>query len=132
MTRVPYYRSSNIKGLNVGNWRTGVEFLGRAGLSSNINITEEGKNEEGDTVTQRGKGKRRMSEEILDSGSLTEKRSRMNAKEGRNKMRIKRKKGKGCGAEGDEESPVRLVKRKLLNAVSPSKAAVGEQLRQEP
>ncbi|KAG8480662.1 hypothetical protein CXB51_025206 [Gossypium anomalum] len=36
-----------------------------------------------------------MSDEVLNSGSLTEKKSRKNAKEGRNKMRIKRKKSSG-------------------------------------
>ncbi|MBA0780567.1 hypothetical protein Gotri_004657 [Gossypium trilobum] len=42
---------------NVGNWRNGVEFLGGARISSNINAMEEGENEEGDTIIQRGKAK---------------------------------------------------------------------------
>ncbi|PPR88601.1 hypothetical protein GOBAR_AA32086 [Gossypium barbadense] len=39
-----------------------------------------------------------MSEEVLDSESLTEKKLRKNANEGRNKMRIKRKKSGGWRA----------------------------------
>ncbi|MBA0575263.1 hypothetical protein Golob_024167, partial [Gossypium lobatum] len=42
---------------NVGNWRNGVEFLGGARISSNINAMEGGENEEGDTILQRGKAK---------------------------------------------------------------------------
>ncbi|MFQ6666963.1 hypothetical protein Gotur_033146 [Gossypium turneri] len=77
--------------------QNGVEFLGGARISSNINAMEERENEEGDTIIQRGKGKGKMGEEVSDSGSLTEKRPRMNVKEGGNKMRNKRKKGKGRG-----------------------------------
>ncbi|MBA0731170.1 hypothetical protein Golax_022962 [Gossypium laxum] len=55
---------------NVGNWRNGVEFLGGARISSNINAMEGGENEEGDTILQRGKAKDRSWDLLRKVGEL--------------------------------------------------------------
>ncbi|MBA0846777.1 hypothetical protein Goshw_007176, partial [Gossypium schwendimanii] len=67
------------------------------------------------------KGKAKANEEALDYGSLTDRRLKRVPKKGGSRVRSKRKKIRGYSGEGEEESPIRLVRRKLSDGVLPFK-----------
>ncbi|MBA0707726.1 hypothetical protein Golax_019747 [Gossypium laxum] len=115
-----------------GNWRNGIEIL-----EKKINLSEETKDakersgEENDITLLKEKEKAKAGEEESESCSPMEKRPTKLAHDGGGKMRCKRKRVKGSNGENNEESPSRLVRRKLAENISPCKTVAGDQPRQE-
>ncbi|MBA0579586.1 hypothetical protein Gorai_021837 [Gossypium raimondii] len=74
-------------------------------------------NRDGEPSLELGKGNAKVHEEASDSSSVTDRRLKRSLKEGRSHVRSKQKKIKGYSGEGEVQSPVCLVKRKLLDVL---------------
>ncbi|PPS13860.1 hypothetical protein GOBAR_AA06712 [Gossypium barbadense] len=106
-----------------GFWRNGIGTLetvegqkGEGGRSKSTVV------EGGIEVIQMWKEKAKTGDEVLDSCSPSGKRTNKAMKENLGRLRNKRKKNKGENGEGLYESPIRIVRRKLLEGTSPFKA----------
>ncbi|PPD89968.1 hypothetical protein GOBAR_DD13099 [Gossypium barbadense] len=111
-----------------GIWRNGVEILktreGKKELGGKIKSSAE---LEGVMMPWRSKEKAKIREKASDSCSLSGKCVNRFMKENVGKLRNRHKKHKGGNGEGLLESPNLTVRRKLLEGVSPFKAALGDQ-----
>ncbi|KAK5811813.1 hypothetical protein PVK06_027186 [Gossypium arboreum] len=87
---------------------------------SNTNLREESK-QHGD------KGKERVCEEESMSTSPLERRIHKTGRDGLGRFKNKRKRNRGSHGDNTDESPIRVVKRKLLENVSPFKAVASDQ-----
>ncbi|PPS12829.1 hypothetical protein GOBAR_AA07812 [Gossypium barbadense] len=123
----------NGNGQNRGNWRNGVEII-ESKVEANTE-TNEGKKRSGDESELMGlkeKEKIKVGEEDSESGSTIEKRHTRLMRDGEGRNRGKRERIRGGNGENVDESPAKVVRRKLKDFISPGKAVVGDQPRQEP
>ncbi|MFQ6623780.1 hypothetical protein Gotur_004215 [Gossypium turneri] len=70
-------------------------------------------------------------EDKSESITQHEKRAMKICRDGTGKIKARRKIVRGSNGELTEESPSRMVQRKLLDRLTPSKTAAGEQPRQD-
>lgn len=75
--------------------------------------------------------KGRSSEEVSESCSPSAKRAVLIPRDKEGRSRPKRKKCKG-DLDGNEASPARVVRRNILEGMSPSQKVAGDQPRREP
>ncbi|KAH1055792.1 hypothetical protein J1N35_033857 [Gossypium stocksii] len=119
--RVKLGQSNSYEGI----WPNGVEIL-RNDVASKMDDEKRGWIGKEEYEAEKGKGKLRVGEGVSDSISLNDRRPSGIPKEGGSRIRSKRKKIKGCNGEGDMESPVRIVRRKLSDGASPFKAVASD------
>ncbi|MBA0800524.1 hypothetical protein Gohar_010950 [Gossypium harknessii] len=106
-------------------------------LENKINSNEENNgNKVGNEVKNnitilKGKEKVRVGEDYSESCSHMEKCPIRSARDRGGEMKCKRKRTKGSNRENNEESPNRIVQRKLIGRISPCKTVVDDQPRQE-
>nr|KJB61256.1 hypothetical protein B456_009G348300 [Gossypium raimondii] len=110
--------------------RNGVELM-KSKDQMNADREESQSNSRGESEQMGQKGKETSGEEESMSTSPWEKRSHKAMRDGLGRFKSKRKRHRGLGGENGEESPTKLVKRRLLENVSPFKAVAGDQPRQE-
>ncbi|KAK5846458.1 hypothetical protein PVK06_002748 [Gossypium arboreum] len=110
----------NGNGQNRGNWRNGVEII-ESKVEANTE-TNEGKKRSGDESELMGlkeKEKIKVGEEDSESGSTIEKRHTRLMRDGEGRNRGKRERIRGGNGENVDESPAKVVRRKLMDFISP-------------
>ncbi|MBA0671928.1 hypothetical protein Goklo_024653 [Gossypium klotzschianum] len=106
--------------------RNGVELV-MDKAKRNMEKDESQTNSRGGSEQIAHKGKEKGGEEGSISNSPLERKSHRAMRDGMGRFKSKRKRQRGSNGETKDESPARLVKRKLLDFVSPLKAAAGHQ-----
>ncbi|MBA0585879.1 hypothetical protein Gorai_016640, partial [Gossypium raimondii] len=108
-----------------------IEILEKKTNLSKENNGNKGRNEAKNNITiLKGKEKVRVGEEELESYFSMEKCPIRSTSDGEGKMKCKRKRAKGRNRENNEESPTRMVRKKLVDNFSPCKAVAGDQSHQ--
>ncbi|MBA0648406.1 hypothetical protein Goklo_016134, partial [Gossypium klotzschianum] len=105
-----------------------IKILEKKINSSKENNGNKGRNEAENNITiLKGKEKVRVGEEELESYFSMEKCPIRSTSDGEGKMKCKQKRTKGRNRENIEESPTRMVRKKLVDNFSPCKAVAGDQ-----
>nr|KJB65286.1 hypothetical protein B456_010G088000 [Gossypium raimondii] len=78
------------------------------------------------------KGKEKGGEEDSITNSPVEKRTHKPISDSMGRFKHKRKRMRSLYGDNTEESPIKIVKRRLMDSVSPVQAVAGDQPRQEP
>ncbi|MBA0592183.1 hypothetical protein Gorai_009169, partial [Gossypium raimondii] len=115
---------------NRGLRRNGVELV-MATARISVEKNECQTNSRGESEQTAQKRKEKGGEEGSISNSPLERKYHRTMRDGMGRFKSKRKRQRGPNGENMDDSPTRLVKRKLLDSVSPLKEVAGDQPRYE-
>ncbi|MBA0752087.1 hypothetical protein Gogos_000956 [Gossypium gossypioides] len=110
--------------------RNGVELV-KLKAQTNNDKEESQTNSRDESGKLGHKEKERVYEEESMSTSPMERKNHKTMRDGMGRFKSKQKRHSGLNGENMDESPARLVKRRLLENASPFKAVAGDQPRQE-
>ncbi|PPD96872.1 hypothetical protein GOBAR_DD06140 [Gossypium barbadense] len=111
--------------------RNGVEFV-NVKTQMNEVIEESQINSRDESGQIERKGKEKGGEEDSITNSPVEKRTHKPISDSMGRFKQKRKQMRSLYGDNTEESPIKIVKRRLMDGISPVKAVAGDQPRQEP